>query len=173
MKITDSPHRPGTPEHDQWVRRVFIPTVAPERMITDGAKYGAESLGVKRINGYNADLYDRLVAQAKAIGSAFRALGDAAHDAAQSFHATVTVHFPDWLRDYLGDDELQRICREDHLEDAHAWSYYQLTKTPSRAVRRDRQLDHKPLLTPQPECPRHGGPAYKCRPCLRSSHARR
>lgn len=43
--ITDSPYAAGTPEHDHWVRTVFIPGVRNERMVEDRAKYGAASIG--------------------------------------------------------------------------------------------------------------------------------
>lgn len=47
VKITDSPHQPGTPEHDLWVRTAFIPGVGRERWESDRAKYGAASIGAK------------------------------------------------------------------------------------------------------------------------------
>jgi hypothetical protein len=45
VKITDSPHAAGSPEHNEWVRKVFIPAVNAERTVEDRAKYGAESIG--------------------------------------------------------------------------------------------------------------------------------
>ena len=51
LEITDCPHRAGTPEHDEWVRTVFIPTVRAERTRRDRARFGAASIGGRATDG--------------------------------------------------------------------------------------------------------------------------
>jgi hypothetical protein len=47
MNLSDCPHAVGTSEHSEWVRNVYIPTVAPERFSVDRERAGAESIGAK------------------------------------------------------------------------------------------------------------------------------
>ena len=51
LEITDCPHRVGTPEHGEWVRTVFIPTVRAERTRMDRARFGAASIGARATDG--------------------------------------------------------------------------------------------------------------------------
>jgi hypothetical protein len=51
MKITDSPHRAGTPEHGEWVRNVYIPAVEDERARRDSREHGAASIGGVLLRG--------------------------------------------------------------------------------------------------------------------------
>lgn len=51
LEITDCPHRVGTPEHGEWVRTVFIPTVRAERTRLDRARFGAPSIGGRATDG--------------------------------------------------------------------------------------------------------------------------
>jgi hypothetical protein len=51
LKITDSPHRAGTPEHGDWVRTVYIPAVRAERTRLDRARFGAASIGARATDG--------------------------------------------------------------------------------------------------------------------------
>jgi hypothetical protein len=62
MEITDSPYAASTPEHGEWVRNVYIPTVEQQRAEVDRRERGAPSIGGILILGtladvdYNADL---------------------------------------------------------------------------------------------------------------------
>jgi len=53
MEISDCPYAVGTPDHNEWVTNVYIPTVNDQRMAEDGAKVGAESQGRKLIHGHS------------------------------------------------------------------------------------------------------------------------
>ena len=55
MEITDCPHAAGTPEHGEWVRNVFIPTVESERAVIDRRRHGAPSIGGALIRGLLLD----------------------------------------------------------------------------------------------------------------------
>ena len=55
MKITDCPHAAGTPEHGEWVRNVYIPTVESERAVIDRREHGAPSIGGTLIRGVLAE----------------------------------------------------------------------------------------------------------------------
>lgn len=51
MKLSDAPHPVGTPEHGEWVRNVFIPSVRGDRYTTDRRHAGAESIGAQLVCG--------------------------------------------------------------------------------------------------------------------------
>ena len=51
LEITDCPYRAGTPEHGEWVRTVFIPTVRAERTRLDRARFGAAAIGGRATDG--------------------------------------------------------------------------------------------------------------------------
>jgi hypothetical protein len=55
VKLSDSPYAVGTPEHGDWVRHTFIPTVSAERTAHDRALYGAEAQGRKIVHGFWLD----------------------------------------------------------------------------------------------------------------------
>lgn len=93
IDITDAPFAAGTPEHDHWVRTVFIPGVGRGRWEADRAKYGAQSIGANltftldtddepelwpRDNPFLsvADI-DKMTTGAKRLGGALQDLHDA------------------------------------------------------------------------------------------------
>jgi hypothetical protein len=198
MKITDSPHRPGTPEHNEWVRRTFIPTVSTERMITDRAKYGAEAIGRSFVHGRQG-----IFANGDFLRGAFRLMGSsvaAAGIALQTFAGIFSAQEIKAMQDEERRREQERMwldvpgwmwhgmdyAQQYSLGMVRVWSlrgpmeatYYDHGRLmpehgpPKPNNRSQRRMRTLPPLRPQPECPRHGGPAYKCGPCLRSSHAR-
>lgn len=78
MKLSESPYAVGTPEHGEWVRRVFIPAVRDERFETDAAVAGAQSIGRQRVALGISD-FDRLFVQTqmRSADQAHRELADA------------------------------------------------------------------------------------------------
>jgi hypothetical protein len=203
MEITDSPHRPGTTEHNEWVRSVFIPTVSPERMLTDRAKYGAEAIGRNFVRGEK--IFDNPARSGIFLRGAFKVMGSSAFAAANVLQSFAGL-FSD--RDIKAMQDEERRRDQDRMWlDVPAWAWHSMSETQrafcgmvrttsGRGPEFDLYYDHgrlmpmhgppkppenratrrmatRPPLRPQPECPRHGGPAYKCGPCQRSSHARR
>jgi hypothetical protein len=45
VNVSDAPFPVGTPEHNEWIRKVYIPTVSHDRSRTDRSVAGAESIG--------------------------------------------------------------------------------------------------------------------------------
>lgn len=107
MEITDAPYAAGTPEHGEWVRNVFIPTVSHERGIEDRQSAGAESIGGELIIGPVDDLGASIAASiatyerfAKEIEAVFARAARSSSLAAQSFLAGIA-----WLQPSMPEPE--------------------------------------------------------------------
>lgn len=110
MLITDSPHAAGTPEHNEWVRKVFIPTVSHERVAIDRAKYGAEAIGGKFVNGQFEQVFASVSAGVVSLGGAFRTLAQQTQIFQDRYKAgLVTVHLPDWVYQLVDAEEIDRM----------------------------------------------------------------
>lgn len=169
MKLSDSPFAVGTPEHSEWVKFTYIPTVDRERAAEDRRRYGAESIGVNLIHG---GLEDSTKAYAeKKLDALLETIEQQAKFLVEAFEQLqVTLDFAvDAMRRAFGDlgvtvflKHLPPARPADDMVDAAVWSYQQL----NRAERR-RRGRVGPYREPR-ECPRHGGPAYRCGYCQRS-----
>lgn len=76
MKITDSPYAAGTPEHGDWVRNVFIPTVEYDRTAKDRRLRGAASIGAAMLTGAQLRLQSARHAAEHELARLFVALHD-------------------------------------------------------------------------------------------------
>lgn len=145
MEITDSPHKPGTPEHNKWVTTVFIPSEYSVRLPGDRLRAGAPTIGKqlvtsvtemrlqnRRDSGESIEELD-LVAAVEAMRVAFKELGRQLTEGLAVIGESLRRSFPELL--------------------ARPASTLVGKPAPIRRVRM---------------CPTHGQPAPSCKFCQRA-----
>lgn len=167
MELSDNPHAVGTSEHSDWVKFTFIPWQYRDRPEGDGARVGAESQGRRLLLGdtHNLDgtakepTFTRLQIGALDLTDQIKSLTWSADQATNNYkflYEEFTGFSAEW---YMIDD----------LPEVSGASY---TRGFSRAERRAKPIKAKQQrnqMVPKRtrECPRHGGPADRCRICQR------